>query len=356
MSDTTTARLQALVENEAQKKHTHSVLLGAQSKHGPVDYLGAAGDTAVPDSPYFIASVTKMYTVAVLMQLVDENRLDLDAPLTAYLPSDLIAGIHNYKGVDYSQQLKVYQLIHQTSGLADYFEDKRPDGGTLLDDLKQGKDRAYSVTDVLTMVREMTPKFAPDANGGHKSFYSDTNYQLLGAIIEAITERPLADNYQARIFDRLTLSQTYLYDHKTPSDGAQALSYFNQDQMMSAPLTISSEGAAGGIVSTLPESLRFLRAYFEGDLFEKDHFKRMMAQWNGIFFPMQYGYGLMRFQLPRIMTLFRYSPELIGHSGASGSFAFYAPNEELFIAGTLNQIDNPGRPFQFMLKVIDAVK
>lgn len=354
MSETVHTQLQALLGSEMHKKHTHAILLGVKSRDGQVEFAGAEG-SAMPQSPYFIASVTKMYTVAVLMQLVDEKRLDLDTPLTTYLPLDLIAGIHVYDGVDYSPQLKVYQLIHQTSGLADYFEDKRPDGGSLVGDFKQGKDRAYTVADVLAMVRDMTPKFAPDANEGRKSHYSDTNYQLLGAIIEAITGQSLADNFQARLFDHLGLAQTYLYDHQAAANREQPLPFYHHDAVMNIPLALSSEGPAGGIVSTLPDGLRFLRAYFDGELFDKGHFMRMMGQWNRLFFPMQYGYGLMRFQLPRPMTLFRYSPELIGHSGASGSFAFYALREELFIAGTFNQIDNPSRPFRFMLRVIDAV-
>ncbi|NLF77911.1 MAG: serine hydrolase, partial [Chloroflexi bacterium] len=73
-----------------------------------------------------------------------------------------------------------------------------------------------------------------------------------------------------------------------------------------------------------------------------------------LFFPLQYGYGLMRFKLPRWMTLLRRTPELIGHSGASASFAFYTPREKLYIVGTFNQLDKPSRPFNFMLKVAAA--
>ena len=70
---------------------------------------------------------------------------------------------------------------------------------------------------------------------------------------------------------------------------------------------------------------------------------------------MQYGYGLMRFKLPHWMTMFRHTPELIGHSGSSGLFAFYAPEKDLYIVGTFNQIDKPARPFNFMLNVISTM-
>ena len=116
------------------------------------------------------------------------------------------------------------------------------------------------------------------------------------------------------------------------------------------PLALSSMAPDGGIVSNLTDSLTFLKAYFAGQLFDASHFERMY-QWNALFFPIQYGYGLMRFKLPGWMTPFRQTPQLIGHSGSSGSFAFYAPNEKLYMAGTFNQIDKPSRPFNFMLKV-----
>ncbi|MCB9458492.1 MAG: beta-lactamase family protein [Anaerolineaceae bacterium] len=337
------ARLQQLIDKESQKGHTHGVVLGVQSADGRVDFQGAAG-SASPDSPYFIASVSKTYTVAVLMQLVDEGRLDLDAPITDYLSPDMLTGIHVYQGTDYSHQLKVYQLIHQTSGLADYFE------GHLAEDFKQNIDREYSVEDTLAIARGMPPTAAPDSG---KSHYSDTNYQLLGAIIESVTGQPIAAAFKAYIFDRLGFQETYLYDCHQPHNGELPLPLYHQDKALALPLALTSERGAGGIVSNTAESLRFLRAFFDGELFDASHFSRML-QWNSMFFPLEYGYGLMRFKLPRWMTLFRETPELIGHSGASGSFAFYAPSKKIYIAGTFNQFDKPSRPFNFMLKVINA--
>jgi CubicO group peptidase (beta-lactamase class C family) len=73
-------------------------------------------------------------------------------------------------------------------------------------------------------------------------------------------------------------------------------------------------------------------------------------------FPLQYGGGLMRFRLPGWMTLWRPSPELIGHSGASGSFAYHAPERDVFLVGTFNQTDAPKRPFGFMLRVLKAIE
>lgn len=335
-------KLQALINKESNKANTHNVLLGVQSGDGYLNFQGAAGDVSF-DSPYFIASITKMFTASVAMQLVDEGRLDLDAPIQQYLQHLPLDAIHVHKGVDYSKQLKVYQLIHQTSGLADYYEDG------LVEDFKHNRDRAYNLDDVLTIVRAMQPSNAPDSG---KSYYSDTNYQLLGTIIESITECPLAQVFQARIFETLQLNDTYVFNHIRQRN--EPIPLYHKNQRLDVPLALSSMASDGGIVSTLSDSLTFLKAYFDGNLFDESHFK-LMYQWNALFFPIKYGYGLMRFKLPRWMILFREAPELIGHSGSSGSFAFYAPDKDLYIAGTFNQIDKPARPFNFMLKIINAV-
>lgn len=342
MSQAITTKLQNLIDNESRKSNTYSVLLGVQADDERVNFQGAAGD-AKPDSPYFIASVTKMYTAASVMGLVDEGRIDLDKPLLAYLPDEMLKGVHVYKGTDYGQQLKVYHLLSQTSGIADYFE------GGIADDLRQNRDFAYTITDALAMVREKSASAIPESG---KAYYSDTNYQLLGAIVESVTERTLTEVFQTRIFEPLALAQTYVFDHTMPRD--EPIPMYYKGQRLDIPLAMSNMASDGGIVSTLSESLRFLRAYFGGELFDTSHFDRMQS-WNPLFFPMQYGYGLMRFKLPGAMTLFRYTPELIGHSGTSASFAFYAPREGVYMAGTFNQLEKPSRPFQFLLKVASMV-
>jgi len=63
----------------------------------------------------------------------------------------------------------------------------------------------------------------------------------------------------------------------------------------------------------------------------------------------------MRFKLPRIFSPFSAVPELIGHSGASSTFLFRSDIGQLYIGGTLNQLENQRRPVQLMLKIIRIV-
>jgi CubicO group peptidase (beta-lactamase class C family) len=119
---------------------------------------------------------------------------------------------------------------------------------------------------------------------------------------------------------------------------------------------MTSFGPDGGLVSNIEDSLRFLRAMMEGNLFQNPATLQRMKSWRRIFFPMQYGLGLMRFRLPRILSPFSPAPELVGHSGVSSAFLFYNADAQLYIAGTLNQLKNQSRPFQLMLKLMNVVR
>jgi len=351
-------RLQQLVDRQVASRRVHSIVVGVQSADGRIAVVSAAGhayaDSSVlmtPDTSYFLASITKMYTATVVMNLAGSGEIDLEAPISEYLAADLIDGIHVIDGTDRSSQITISQLIDQTSGLADYFEGTPEGGVSLADDLKQGRDRSLSIDDIVVIVRRLSPEFAPGA--GEKAFYSDTNYALLGAIIETVTGATVADSFRQMIFAPLGLTSTYVFGsaHDQPRPAALYL----KDRVVDIPLAMSSFAPDGGVVSTVAESLRFSRAFFGGELLTPDELALMMSRWNCLFFPLRYGYGLMRFQVPRWMSPFKAPPELVGHSGSTGSFAFHNPKRDLYVAGTLNQMDKPNRPFRLMTQVIALV-
>lgn len=356
------SKFQALIDQQVGSGHVVNIVARVQSQDGRPDLAAGAG-TAYPgtpmtaDSPYFIASISKTYTAAMVIRLYEQGQLDPEQPISTYLPAALIQGIHTYRGQDYSQQIRVHHLLSQTSGLPDYFEDKPKGGRSLYDDLKQGApDRAYTTEELMDIVRSIPAKFEPGARDGKKAHYADTNYHLLGAIIESVTGRSYAENLQQMIAEPLGLQHTWAFDVQQADSRPQPAMIYFKERPLEVPLFISSHAAEGGIVSTTAESVAFLRAFFEGRLFDKKHFARMTHQWNGIFFPIQYGWGLMRFKMPRIFSPFQPAPELIGHSGSTGAFAFYSPERQLFFAGTINQAASPGKPFRLMLRLANMLK
>ncbi|MEL7155019.1 MAG: serine hydrolase domain-containing protein, partial [Actinomycetota bacterium] len=188
-----------------------------------------------------------------------------------------------------------------------------------------------------------------------RSAYSDTNYQLLTAIIEATTGTTYGDAVQQRIAAPLGLDRTYVAGHEPRPSGETPVTLYHKGDALDLPRALASEQGAGGIVSTLDDQLQFSAAYHQGRLFDPRHAAEM-RRWNRLFFPLEYGYGLMRYRLPRWMTGFRSMPELVGHSGATNSFAFHAPELGCHIVGALNQLDKPSQGFKLITKVAAAVR
>ncbi|WP_371153239.1 serine hydrolase domain-containing protein [Jannaschia sp. 2305UL9-9] len=331
--------LQALIDRECAKTDSHGILLRVQSGDGRVNFKGSAGD-ATPDIRWPIASITKMFTATLIVQLAAEGEVRLDQAVHGILPDVDLSGLHVMKGVDFGPTLTVRHLLHQTSGLADYYE------GDLAGDLKMGRDRSYGLQDVLRMTRALPPQAVP---GNGRSHYSDTNYQLLGAVIERVTGQSFDDALQSRICGPLGLSRTEVL-----SGTDYGLPVYHGDRLLQIPMILASMSADGGIVSTLDEMMIFLRAFMRNELFPRQA-ANQMRQWNRLFFPIRYGHGLMRIKLPLWTTLMRGTPELIGHSGASGSFAYYAPEPDIHLVGTFNQTDAPRRPIGFMYKILRLV-
>jgi CubicO group peptidase (beta-lactamase class C family) len=362
-------KLQTELETLVSKQgDIFSALLGISKPANNFYWSGAAGfayadqpDVTTPNTPFFIASITKMYTASATMILEERGKLKLSDPLSKHLPGTFISGLHRLRGKDYSDQLNVYHLLSQTSGLPDYFTGKPRGGQSVFDRLITEGDFAWNLEKVLEITKHsLSPKFPPEPEKeiitGNKAFYSDTNYQLLGAILESVTGKPLQEVFSELILEPLNLVATYLhgFEQSMPTDASPATIYYKTEPI-SLDLAMKSFGPDGGMVSTVKESLRFLRELLDGSLFADPTTLERMKNWKKIFFPMNYGMGLMRIKLPRIFSPFSPSPELVGHSGATSAFLFQSDRGGLLTAGTLNQIDNQARPVRLMFRLIDLV-
>lgn len=337
------SKLQQLLNNSVDRKKVHGIQLAVSTPDG--DWFGASGNLQ-PNQQIFIASTTKIYVSAIIFQLESEGKLSLNDKLSKYLEPTQIEGLHEFKGASYGASITIEQLLAHTSGLADYFQQKTSSGSSLLEQLKNGNDQSWSFNDVLEMNRRMKPHFQPGTPG--KALYSDTNYQILGFIIEKITGQTLATVFQQRIFAPLGLSHSYLYQNPTDSKPAP---FYRNHTVLNIPQAMSSFGADGGIVSNASEMLVFLKAWFNGHFFPTSRLPEL-SHWNRIFFPLQYGVGLMRFKLPWLLNPFSPVPEMLGHSGLSGAFAFYCPEWKIYLSGTVNQLESPDISYRLMIKTL----
>jgi D-alanyl-D-alanine carboxypeptidase len=147
-------------------------------------WQGASGNLAIPQ-PYFIASTTKLFTTAIVLKLIAEGKLGLDDKLSCYLDTSILLGLHIYKGKAFSEALTIKHLLAHTSGLPDYFQGKDGSEKSLEDEITNGHDQYWTFEQAIERAKKMTPLFAPGSK--NKAHYSDTNFQLLGSIIETIT-------------------------------------------------------------------------------------------------------------------------------------------------------------------------
>ena len=312
----------------------------ALSVFGPGGEAHYSSGSLTVDQPCFFASATKLLIATVLHQMAEEG-LDLDAPFSALVP---LAGLLVRDGQDLTASITIRHLMAHVSGLPDYLGSADPKRG-LMGALLRGEDRGWSRDQALDMARGLPPVGRPGQM--RRGFYSDTNYQLLDAVIEAVDGAPVAEVLAQRIIRPLGLTQTWLYSD--PADARPALLRYRAGPLH-LPQAMASFRGDGGLVTTTREGLIFLQALWAGRFGPTDWLTR--GPFRRVFFPVDYGEGVMRFALPRWMTLFRRFPALYGHSGHSGAVLFHAPETGTSIAATVNQIDRPGAVFKLMLKAL----
>ena len=211
----------------------------------------AAGTPAQADMAYEIGSQTKTMMATVVLQLVAEGRLDLDAPVARYLDGATLAGIPN------AGTATLRQLLDHSSGIPDC--DQVPGSGDLplyVEQALANPGEVYTVDDFLDLVRGLSPEFPP----GTQSAYSNTGYLLLQKAVEAVTGQALGAVLDARIFAPLGMTDTRLDDFAP--DPARWSSYAQPEgaPLIDAGLLRIDSGGDGGVVSTAADMAKFQRA------------------------------------------------------------------------------------------------
>ena len=342
MPSQTSSALQTVLDNTVDGKQVFGTSFAV--RQDTFNWQGAAGNLTICQ-PYFITSTTKLFTTALVLQLQAAGKLHLDDPISAYLDTGITRGLHRYRGKDYAPTLTLTHLLAHTSGLPDYFQGQNAHGQSLENALTTGHDQGWTFEQAIERSKSMPPLFAPGTPG--KAHYSDTNFQLLGKIIATLSGQSYAENCRDRIIQPLGMNQTYLYQN--PSDTTPKSLYYHS-RKLSIPLAMSSFGADGGMVSTTGDMLVFLEAFFRGKLFPASDIDALQT-WNRIFFPLRSGIGLHLFKLPWILNPTASVPYFIGHSGLSGALAFYSPQAQIFITGTVNQAARPDLAFKTRIRL-----
>lgn len=337
-----TKKFEKIFNKATSSNQIHEGVLFVENTGGDFSYSKGYGGKEV-DSPLLMASITKLFTTTCILALQEQGKLLLDDKVSTYFDNAVLSGIHVYGGKEYSFNLTISDLLFQISGLPDVFEE----GNDSAKSRAINEDFYTTFDEMVAGVKKLKPHFAPRTL--RKAYYSDINYDILGEIIEKVTNATLAEAYTQFIFEPLALKNTYLPECE--NDFVPNIYY--QNKVLYRPKFIMSSRASGGCITTARELMIFIKAFFGDKLFNKAIFDKLPL-YNKLqtsMGPIYYGSGYMRIPLNGLITLFMGKGELMGHSGSTGSFAFYYPIKDLFFVGDLNQMGNPALPIRLSMKL-----
>lgn len=242
--------VEALVEAyHAADRFNGSALV---SDGGDVVWAGGVGvanaEWTVPntaDTRFRIGSVTKQFTAALVLQLMEQGLVDLHVPVSTYVPE-----------VPVDERITTHHLLTHTSGLFNY---------TSLPDLSEFMGIEHTPAEVMARIEDKPLDFEP----GDGWQYSNTGYILLGMIVENVTGQSFADALQDRLLDPLGLTATAYDDGTTVyPNAASGYSRSSRGLRQADHLDPSVPYAAGMMRSTMGDLMRWSDALFEGRVFE----------------------------------------------------------------------------------------
>jgi CubicO group peptidase (beta-lactamase class C family) len=289
------------------------------TEHGKTIYAGSAGLADIearrharPDTVYYLGSVSKQYTAAVILQLASEGKLSLSDPLSKFLPDYPEPG----------REATVAQLLNHTAGIPNY--------ANITGWMSEPNiNRPYTTQQLIAVFKGLPQEDKP----GEDWEYSNSGYVLLGAIIEKVTGKPWQQAVRDRILRPLALNETLTSLPKGGVPGmAKGYSLINDKLGPPMKFDLSIGGAGGGLIGTASDLAKWSDALHHGRVVPGPYYQQMItpAKLNdGRSFP--YGFGLKFAKL--------HDEQVIGHGGripGFSTFGLYLPKEDLFVAVLTN--------------------
>lgn len=285
----------------------------AISKNGQTVYSRAVGSSTINgdiktpatiQSRYRIGSITKIFTGVMIFQLIEEGKLKLSTPLSAYYPA-----------LPNASKITIGHMLEHSSGLFNFTNDTT---------YSSRLNKKVSQTELLASFK-VPVVFEP----GVKHEYSNTNFVLLGFIIEKLDKKTYAAALKSRILDKAVLKDTY-YGGKINPLAKEANSYkWAVDHWQAATETdMSIPAGAGALVSTATDLTKFMEALFSHKLITEASLNEMKT--------MKDGYGKALFSFPF------YERKAYGHNGGIDGFqsqASYYPEDKVSFAYLCNGVN-----------------
>jgi D-alanyl-D-alanine carboxypeptidase len=307
---------------------------------GTVGVADAATDEPVtPDTAFALASITKTFTAAIILQLVDEGALSLDDRAAELLPE---GGFH--------PAITLRDLLDHTSGLNDYFRETGIEPA-----LNADLHRIWTAEEILAEFG-MTHRVPP----GTFWRYSNTGYLYLGLIAEQVTGTPWAQLVRERLLDPLDLDHAFVQGTESPrgplAEGHRGTAGAHRVLGGNDPLSpftsvVTAAGPAGAIAGTAEDAARWAAALYGGQVLSRATLEAAVAdvERTAVHFPrVPYGLGVQVIPIGKQVTW--------GHSGTFTGFRGHVrwlPDRRIAVALLTNQsrVD----PAPLMRKLLEYV-
>lgn len=258
-------RLQGVLDRTVAKVKVPGLSAAIVLADGRI-WVGTAGERQLkPARPvdqntvFAIASITKTFVTAAVMQLADEGELSLSDHLSRWLPT-----FHN------AGRITIKELLGHTSGVYNYFENPSYPRLAFKDPKK-----VWTFDQIMALVK------APYCAPGHCYHYSNTNFVLLGRIVELVTGNSLASEITRRFTGPLSLDQTgYQPDDPTSADRAHGYTgttdWTRNSNVIPTMSTATVAGAAGAMVSDPLDLAHWASELYTGSVVPQAELSQML--------------------------------------------------------------------------------
>lgn len=308
------------------------------------------GDAALP---FHIASVGKVFTAVLVMQLVEAGVLALETPVVGVLPEGALDGLVAEARVS---SVTVGDLLAHEAGVADYFEGPVTSGPSFMSLVVDEPDRLWEPDDLLEFSRSRQVPVGPGF------MYSDTGYILLGVMLEHVTGRPFHELLHERIFEPVGMTRSWMPWRSAPAEGADvaggtAIAPFTLGKIeVSTFRSVSCDWAGGGIASTLGDLTLFSRALFGQRLINGESLARLATVRNKFRAGIRYGMGMMELRFEEFFFLLRGMPRPVGHIGILGTHLFYDSVNDAHIVMNFGGTSEMVRSFRTLIQVEQGLR
>ncbi|MCJ8154946.1 beta-lactamase family protein [Chryseobacterium sp. SSA4.19] len=257
------------------------------------------------NTQYRIGSISKTFTAVLVMKAVEDKTLSLDRKLSDFYPE-----------IPNSDKINIEQLLQHRSGIHNLTDEA---------EYAQYYMKPQTETDLINIIKKYKSDFEPRS----KYNYSNSNYILLGFILEKTYKKPYSELIKDKIAKPLNLTLTEAGGTIDSSKNqANSYMYANGIYHRLPETDMSIPVGAGNIISTPTELIKFILGLEQGKLLKKESLDRMKN------FIDDYGYGVVKFTSGKISGF--------GHNGGIDGFRsalFYFPDLQIAVSYVVNQAD-----------------